>query len=79
MPIPVHGRTMVPMDRDSSIQEMSEQHIAHERRQLDERLRALNDEIREYPQPIARCDAQLAGLLEERLRVRARLEALATF
>jgi chorismate mutase len=67
------------MDRDPSIQDVSPQQLAHERKQLDERLRALNDEIREYPQPIARCDAQLAGLLEERLRVRAHLEALATF
>jgi len=58
---------------------MNPQQLVHERERLAERLSALNDEIRDYPQPIARCDAQLAGLLEERLRVRARLEALATF
>jgi hypothetical protein len=33
---------------------------------LERRLAELNREIREYPTPIARCDAQLAGLLEER-------------
>jgi hypothetical protein len=36
------------MDRDPSIQDVSPQQLAHERKQLDERLRALNDEIREY-------------------------------
>jgi chromosome segregation ATPase len=65
------------MDRDVSFQGPNP--LEHERAKLAERLRALNDEIREYPQPIARCDAQLAGLLEDRLRIRARLEALATF
>ena len=33
---------------------------------LEARLRALNETIRAYPTPIARCDDQLAGLLEER-------------
>jgi hypothetical protein len=46
------------------------------RARLEERLRAINDEIRDYPQPIARCDAQLGGLLEERGRIRAELDAL---
>lgn len=44
--------------------------------QLRARLAALNGEIRDYPQPIARCDAQLGGLVEERARVRAELDAL---
>ncbi len=44
-----------------------------ERAALEARLAALNDEIRAYPQPIAHCDAQLAGLLEERDRLRAQL------
>ena len=39
-------------------------------RELRERLDRVNEEIRGYPQPIARCDAQLAGLLEERDRLR---------
>lgn len=38
------------------------------------RLAEINEEIAHYPQPIARCDAQLGGLLEERLRLRAQLE-----
>ena len=36
---------------------------------LERRLVELNREIREYPTPIARCDAQLAALLEERSRI----------
>jgi chromosome segregation ATPase len=47
------------------------------RARLEERLRAVNAEIRDYPQPIARCDAQLGGLLEERSRLRAELDGLA--
>jgi hypothetical protein len=46
------------------------------RARLEERLRAINDEIRDYPQPIARCDAQLGGLLEERGRIREQIEAI---
>ena len=41
---------------------------------LQARLAEINEEIAHYPQPIARCDAQLGGLLEERLRLRALLE-----
>ena len=48
-----------------------------ERDDLAARLARVNDEIKSYPQPIARCDAQLAGLLEERARIRSRLEHLA--
>ena len=36
---------------------------------LEQRLAELNGEIRAYPTPIARCDDQLAGLLEERARI----------
>lgn len=43
---------------------------------LLERLREINEEIRAYPQPIARCDAQLGGLVEERTRIHEELEAL---
>jgi chromosome segregation ATPase len=46
------------------------------RERLEARLRAINEEIQQYPQPIARCDAQLGGLLEERLKIREQLEAL---
>jgi hypothetical protein len=33
---------------------------------LEQRIAALSQEIRAYPAPIARCDEQLAALLEER-------------
>ena len=46
------------------------------RSELAAELARVNDEIKSYPQPIARCDAQLAGLLEERDRIRAALERL---
>jgi hypothetical protein len=43
---------------------------------LLERLREINEEIRAYPQPIARCDAQLGGLVEERVRIHEELDNL---
>jgi hypothetical protein len=46
------------------------------RARLAARLRQLNEEIRAYPQPIARCDAQLAGLVDERQRLQAQLASL---
>ena len=36
---------------------------------LQKRLAELSLEIRNYPTPIARCDEQLAALLEERSRL----------
>jgi len=48
-----------------------------QRDELAARLACVNDEIKDYPQPIARCDAQLAGLLEERDRLRSLLGRLA--
>ena len=41
---------------------------------LERRLAQLNEEIRHYPGPIARCDQQLPALLEERARLMAELE-----
>ena len=41
---------------------------------LERRLADLNDEIRHYPGPIARCDQHLPALLEERARLIAELE-----
>ena len=35
-----------------------------------QRLAELSDEIRRYPTPIARCDEQLTGLLEQRAVIR---------
>jgi chorismate mutase len=50
---------------------------APSRAEIEARLARVNDEIKAYPQPIARCDAQLAGLLDERVALRQALEALA--
>ena len=47
-----------------------------QRSEIEARLARLNEEIKSYPQPIARCDAQLAGLLEERDGLRRALEDL---
>lgn len=47
-----------------------------QRSEIEARLARLNEEIKAYPQPIARCDAQLAGLLEEREGLRRALQAL---
>jgi hypothetical protein len=41
---------------------------------LKQRLAELNEEIRHYPGPIARCDQHLPALLEERARLMAELE-----
>jgi hypothetical protein len=41
---------------------------------LEKRLAELNEEIRNYPGPIARCDEHLPALLEERARLMAELE-----
>ena len=45
-------------------------------RALEARLAKLAEEIRAYPTPIAGCDAQLAGLLEERALIQAALRDL---
>jgi hypothetical protein len=45
-------------------------------RELRKRIDELNAEISHYPGPIARCDAQLGGLLDERGRLMRALEAL---
>ena len=41
---------------------------------LREALRALDEEVRSYPTPIARCDDQLPGLIERRTAIRRELE-----
>jgi chorismate mutase len=41
---------------------------------LKQKLAQLNEEIRHYPGPIARCDEHLPALLEERARIMAELE-----
>jgi len=44
--------------------------------ELDAKIAALSEEIRRYPTPIARCDEQLAGLLEHRARLIAERERI---
>jgi len=39
------------------------------RAELQQRIEELSREIRNYPTPIARCDEQLTGLIEERSRL----------
>jgi hypothetical protein len=48
-------------------------------RDVQARIAKLNAEISRYPGPIARCDAQLGGLLEERARLIRLAEALREF
>jgi hypothetical protein len=45
---------------------------------LRQALARIDAEIRAYPTPIPRCDAQFNHLLEERDRIRALLEEAAT-
>jgi chorismate mutase len=47
--------------------------------EIEARTAMLNQEISRYPGPIARCDAQLAGLLEERARLSRLAAALDEF
>jgi hypothetical protein len=46
------------------------------RAELERELAALNEELRRYPTPIARCDEQLAALLERRARLLGRLNLM---
>jgi hypothetical protein len=41
--------------------------------ELQRRLAELSEEIRRYPTPIARCDEQLTGLLEQRAAILERI------
>jgi chorismate mutase len=45
---------------------------------LQRRIRALSEEIRSYPTPIARCDEQLPALLEERAQLMQELGIVET-
>ena len=46
------------------------------RRYLERQVELLNEEVRNYPTPIAHCDDQLTGLLEQRARALAQLRRL---
>ncbi|HXN16010.1 MAG TPA: hypothetical protein VN878_06510 [Usitatibacter sp.] len=43
---------------------------------LEERRRRLDDEIRHYPTPIPRCDAQFNALYEQRAQISRELQRL---
>ncbi len=45
--------------------------------ELQRRLAELSEEIRRYPTPIARCDEQLTGLLEQRAAILERIRQAA--
>ena len=47
------------------------------REALEARRRELDAEIRDYPTPIPRCDAQFNHLMEERSRIARELQDLA--
>jgi len=51
--------------------------VAELRARLEAQRRRLDDEIRHYPTPIPRCDAQFNHLFEQRARIVAAIEALA--
>ncbi len=44
--------------------------------ELEARLAALNEEIRHYPTPIARCDLHLPALIEERAKLQRQLNEI---
>lgn len=48
------------------------------REQLEAERHRINEEIRNYPTPIAGCDAQFNFLLEERARISQELDRLKT-
>jgi hypothetical protein len=45
---------------------------------LEQRLRELSEEIRNYPGPIARCDEQLTVLIEQRARLLSQINSQET-
>lgn len=51
--------------------------IKEVRGKLESERRRLDEEIRAYPTPIPRCDAQFNHLFERRARIVAAIEALA--
>ena len=71
MPVTAHASAAPIMSSDDRTENPSQA-----RARLKARLGELNEEIRGYPQPIARCDAQLGGLVEERARLQEELERL---
>ena len=50
--------------------------VSELRARLDAQRRRLDDEIRHYPTPIPRCDAQFNHLFDQRARIVAAIDAL---
>ena len=71
--VPTQGIAMVHTDTAPSLDPVWDAVEAH----LEAAKRAVTDEIRNYPQPIAGCDAQIPALWERRDRLIAELERLA--
>ena len=63
------------LDRDASLASL-EALLREARDHLRGVQRSLNDEIRGYPTPIPRCDAQFNHLFEQRSRVQRALERI---
>jgi hypothetical protein len=51
--------------------------VSELRARLEAERRRLDDEIRHYPTPIPRCDAQFNHLFDQRARIVAAIDALA--
>jgi hypothetical protein len=51
--------------------------VSELRARLEAQRRRLDDEIRHYPTPIPRCDAQFNHLFDQRARIVAAIDALA--
>jgi hypothetical protein len=51
--------------------------VSELRARLETERRRLDDEIRHYPTPIPRCDAQFNHLFDQRARIVAAIDALA--
>jgi hypothetical protein len=69
------GSTLAPSGRQVD-SELIGSLCALVRDYLEKKAEALNEEVRNYPRPIARCDDQLTGLLESRARTLFELERL---
>ena len=68
-------RSRHPVDADLDLEALRP--IGEEiRRHLVDRINATNEEIRDYPTPIARCDEQLTQLIEQRTGIFRELRRL---
>lgn len=72
----VAGRATLADPRQRADSELIESLCSALRKYLERRVELLNEEVRNYPTPIARCDDQLTGLLEQRASAAAQLQRL---